>query len=262
MIVSHRGEWKKAPENSIESMLLAAKAGADMVEIDVQKTNHEQLYLMHDDTTDRMTNRVGGTTTVGTEEFETLFLRTNDGGADAALTNIQVPTLRAALEAVRGKIHLNIDTKHRRDLEAVGELVHEMDMQDQVLIKMVIDPANPDMSILDASWYKSLVFMPVLLNPNPGEMADDAVRIAQLFHAPILEISFHSLNELKDTFEKTSKLGIRLWCNTLNEEHPLGFSDQRALTNPEEVWGTLLRAGIGAIQTDHTTSLSRFIGRC
>lgn len=262
MIISHRGEWATAPENSIEAILLAADAGADMAEIDVQKTEQGLLYLMHDDTTDRMTNRVGNTTEVEEHEFETLFLRGQEGGPNAALTDMQVPTLRAALEAARGRIHLNIDTKHRRDLEAVGQLVFEMEMQDQVLIKMVIDPANPDMSILDASWYKSLTFMPVLLDPKPGKMTTDAIEIAQLFDAQILEISFPSLNELKQTDHQMRKLGIRLWCNTLNVVHPLNYSDDRALANPDEVWGTLIRSGIGAIQTDQTPSLSRFLGRC
>ena len=261
MIISHRGEWASAPENSIESMLLAANAGADMVEIDVQKTNQGQLYLMHDDTTDRMTNRMGATIEVADDEFDTFFLRNQDGGEDAALTDVQVPTLRAALEAARGHIHMNIDTKHRRDLESVGELVYEMGMQDQVLIKMVIDPANPDMSILDASWYKSLTFMPVLLEPKPGRMAIDAVEMAQLFNAQILEISFMSLNDLKETYEQTRKLGIRLWCNTLDVEYPLHYSDERALENPDDIWGELIRSGIGAIQTDQTPSLSHYIGR-
>lgn len=261
MIISHRGEWESAPENSIESMLLAAKVGADMVEIDVQKTNQGRLFLMHDDTTDRMTNRIGATTDVRNEEFETLLLRNRDGGDNATLTNTQVPTLRAALEAVRDKIHLNIDTKHRRDLEAVGELVNEMGMQEQVLIKMIVDPVNPDVSILDASWYKDLIFMPVLLDPKPGKMANEAVEMAKLFDAKILEISFHTLNELKETHKELRELGVRLWCNTLNEEHPLSFSDERALTNPEEVWGTLIRSGIGAIQTDNASSLSAYIKR-
>lgn len=262
MIISHRGEWTTVPENSIASILLAADAGANMVEIDVQRTNQGLLYLMHDDTTDRMTNRKGATTEVRDEEFETLFLRNQDGGQNAALTDIQVPTLHAALEAASGCINLNIDTKHRRDLDAVGQLVFDMGMQDQVLIKMEIDPANPDMSILDTRWYNSLTFMPVLLDPKPGRMAIDAVEIAKLFDAQILEVSFESLNELKETYEHVREHGIRLWCNTLDPVHPMNYSDKHALANPDEVWGTLIRSGIGAIQTDQTPSLSQFIGRC
>lgn len=261
MVISHRGEWASAPENSIEAMLLAADAGADMVEIDVQKTTQGELYLMHDDTTDRMSNRIGDTIEVQTHEFETLFLRQRDGGRNAAVTDIKVPTLRAALEAARGRVHLNIDTKHRRDLEAVGQLVFDMEMQNQVLIKMVIDPANPDTSILDANWYKSLTFMPVLLDPKPGKMAKEAVDIAQIFDANILEISFTSLKELEETHLEMQKHGIRLWVNTLDEVHPLDFSDERALKNPDAVWGELMRSGIGAIQTDQTPSLGRYLAR-
>lgn len=261
MIISHRGEWSTVPENSIASISLAANSGADMVEIDVQRTKFGKLFLMHDDTTDRMTNQTCKSIEVKDEEFETLFLRNRDGGPNSTLTDLHVPTLRNALETARGLIHVNIDTKHRRDLEAAAELVYEMGMQDQVLIKMVVDPNNPDISFLDTSWYKSLIFMPVLLKPKPGRMAMDALKMAELYNAKILEISFESLDELKETYEKTSKLGIRLWCNTLIQEHPLTFSDKHALENPEDVWGTLIRSGIGAIQTDQTPSLSRFIER-
>ncbi len=232
-----------------------------MAEIDVQQTRQGMLYLMHDDTTDRMTNRTGNTVDVTDDEFKTLLLRNNSGGEQSLLTETPVPTLRTALNAARGRIHLNIDTKHRRDLDAVGRLVVEMNMQDQVLIKMVIDPIDPDLTILDANWFEHLTFMPVMLDPRPGQMARDAVTVAGLFNAKIVEASFLSLGELTETTEYLRDSGVRLWCNTLNDVHPLSFSDQRALDDPNEVWGTLMRCGIGAIQTDQTVSLSRFIGR-
>lgn len=261
MIISHRGEWSVEPENSIAAMTLAASMGADMVELDAQRTTTGTLYLMHDDTTDRMTNRIGATTNVMDEEFETLVLRHTDGGIDAALTAVPVPSLRDALEAARGRVHLNIDTKHRRDLEAVGDLVFQMGMQDQVLIKMVIDPTDPDMTIREANWFEGLTFMPVLLDPRPGKLAQDAVELVNFFDAKIIEISFLSLEELGETSEKMRDLGVRMWCNTLDPVHPLDYSDARALQHPDDVWGTLIRHGIGAIQTDQTTALSRYIGR-
>lgn len=261
MIISHRGEWSVAPENSIEAMTLAASIGADMVELDAQRTTNGQLYLMHDDTTGRMTNRVGTTQSVMDDEFESLILRTRDGGSNATLTGVQVPSLRNALEAARGRIHLNIDTKHRRDLEAVGDLVFQLGMQDQVLIKMCVDPTDPDLTIRDASWFKGLTFMPVMLAPRPGKMAQDSVELIRCFDAQIIEISFLSLDELDETAEQMHNMGVRMWCNTLDPVHPLDFADNIALKNPDDVWGTLLRHGIGAIQTDQTAALSRFIGR-
>lgn len=259
LLVSHRGEWSQAPENSIEAMQIAIRAGADMVELDVQRTNSGTLYLMHDDTTDRMTNRIGMTTEVRDDEFAELLLREKCGGREAKVTKIHVPTLRAALEAARNRVYLNIDTKHRRDLEAVGDLVNEMGLADQVLIKMEIDPNNPDLSIKDASWYGQLTFMPVMLYPRADRIVQDAINVTQLFDASMLEISFQSLSELDVLSEAMSKRGVRLWCNTLDSVHPMNYSDSRALSDPDAVWGELSRHGVGVLQTDYVSALNQYL---
>lgn len=247
------------PENSISAMLVASEAGADMVEIDTQCSDHGTLYLMHDDTTDRTTNRTGATRTIKNEEFGKVLLRFGGGGPDATVSEHPVPTLADALEAARGRVHLNIDTKHRCDLEAVGNLVFKMGMEDQVLIKMSVDPAAPDLTIRDASWFGRLNFMPVMLDPLPGRMAEDATRLVQLYKAKILEVSFPSLEELAQTSERMQEYGVRLWCNTLDPVHPLNFSDSRAQKNPDQVWGKLICHGIGAIQTDKTEELKNYL---
>ena len=259
LVISHRGAWTKAPENSIEAMLIAADMGADMVELDVQRTTAGHLYLMHDDTTDRTTNRRGLTTGVEPHELETLFLREGDGGPTAPVTDIAVPSLRDTLEAARGRVHLNIDTKHRRDLEAVGDLVRDMGMAEQVLIKMTVDPDNPDASIKDARWFGDLTFMPVLLPPRPAKATEDALTVARFYDAQMLEVSFLSLEAFDHLSDAMKREGIRLWVNTLDVEHPLDYSDSAALTDPDRVWGTLIRHGVGAIQTDQTEALNDYL---
>lgn len=261
MVIAHRGGWTEAPENSIEAMLISAANGADMVELDVQRTVTGRLYMMHDDTTDRMTNRSGLTTGVLDEDFDSLYLRQGAGGPDAPLTDIRVPSLRQTLEAARGLVHVNIDTKHRRDLEAVGDLVRETDMADQVLIKMSVDPADPDATIRQARWFDDLTFMPVLLNPRPETIAEDALAVTRFFDASMLEMSFNSLGELDAVSTALAPEGVRLWVNTLDDVHPVDFHDTRALSDPVGVWGALIDHGIGAIQTDQTAALTEFLNR-
>src|SRR5690606_19888219 len=58
MVVSHRGEWRQAPENSLKAIDLAIEAGVDIVEIDIAKTKDGQLILMHDKTLDRKSTRL------------------------------------------------------------------------------------------------------------------------------------------------------------------------------------------------------------
>ncbi len=55
-VVAHRGDWRNAPENSVSAIKKAADMGADMVEIDIQRTKDSVFILMHDGSIDRMTN--------------------------------------------------------------------------------------------------------------------------------------------------------------------------------------------------------------
>jgi glycerophosphoryl diester phosphodiesterase len=53
-IVGHRGAGGEAPENTLDSLLLAVDQGADMVEFDIQLTADGELVACHDWTLSRM----------------------------------------------------------------------------------------------------------------------------------------------------------------------------------------------------------------
>jgi glycerophosphoryl diester phosphodiesterase len=54
LIVGHRGAMAHAPENSLESYVLAEEAGVDEIELDVRLSADDQLFLLHDATLDRV----------------------------------------------------------------------------------------------------------------------------------------------------------------------------------------------------------------
>lgn len=54
--VAHRGASGHAPENTLTAVRHAVEAGADMVEVDVQRTRDGALVLMHDTTLHRTTD--------------------------------------------------------------------------------------------------------------------------------------------------------------------------------------------------------------
>ena len=56
MVVAHRGDWRNAPENSLQAIQYCIDMGVDMVEIDVRKTKDGHIVLMHDGSIDRTTN--------------------------------------------------------------------------------------------------------------------------------------------------------------------------------------------------------------
>ena len=58
-ILGHRGASAEAPENTLAAFELAARMGADGVELDVHLTSDNEVVVIHDDTVDRTTNDMG-----------------------------------------------------------------------------------------------------------------------------------------------------------------------------------------------------------
>lgn len=260
LIISHRGDWQNAPENSAQAILSAAQAGADIVEIDVRQGADGTLFLMHDDRLDRTTNARGPTDGVYMRDLSSIKLRQGLGG-NSAITNETVPSLIDALETARGRVYLNIDAKDPKDLNAVCDLVLRTGMENHVLVKKVVAPNRPDTDILGADWFGKIPFMPAYLTPTPGSMAKEMVILAKTYDAQILEIGFSSVDELRETRDHMRKLGVRLWLNTLDPVHSMDIFDSRAIEDPANVWGYAIRNGIGAIQTDHSAALAEYLGR-
>lgn len=59
IVVAHRGDWRNAPENSLQAIQNCVNMSVDMVEIDIQKIKDGHLVLMHDKTINRTTNGKG-----------------------------------------------------------------------------------------------------------------------------------------------------------------------------------------------------------
>lgn len=59
MVVSHRGDWRNWPENSIPAIESVIGMGVDIMELDLKLTKDSVLVLCHDKTIDRTTNGRG-----------------------------------------------------------------------------------------------------------------------------------------------------------------------------------------------------------
>ena len=58
-LICHRTANRDMPENTLESLALAARMGCNIVEIDIRKTADGQLVLNHDDFLERLTSGMG-----------------------------------------------------------------------------------------------------------------------------------------------------------------------------------------------------------
>jgi len=59
MVAAHRGDWRNAPENSLQAYKLAIEEGVDVIEVDLQKTKDGVIIIMHDETINRTTDGSG-----------------------------------------------------------------------------------------------------------------------------------------------------------------------------------------------------------
>jgi glycerophosphoryl diester phosphodiesterase len=59
LVIGHRGNSSVAPQNTLAAFEAAARAGADLVELDLQLTADGQIVVIHDDTVDATTSGSG-----------------------------------------------------------------------------------------------------------------------------------------------------------------------------------------------------------
>ncbi len=118
-VVAHRTMPRDARENSLEGIALAAKAGADVVEVDARRSRDGTAILLHDPW-------------LGRVQHVPWPLR---WASDSLLARLNVPTLRDALLAAREHdLWVAIDTKDPKGAEAVLQAVDEANAADRVLL--------------------------------------------------------------------------------------------------------------------------------
>lgn len=253
MTIAHRGAWKNAPENSFLAVEHAIMAGADMVEIDTQKCLTGEFVVIHDDTLDRTTNGKGLVSETTLEQLQTLHLRQGAGGEGSEVTTQPLPLLSDLLAYAKGKILVNIDAKHPEDLPDIITEVERLNMQDIAVVKSTYNPEEAEWTTLT----DTVKHMP-MMHARRGHFLDDLQTLAP--KRPIMiELSFDDLHELQQAKPLLESMDCRIWINTLDPVHPLDMMDSTALINPEKVWGTLINAGVGAIQTDLPEYLAQWL---
>ena len=130
LVVSHRGDWRNAPENSLQAFKNCIDMGVDMIEIDLHKTKDGQLVLMHDNTINRTTDGKGKVSDYTLAELKKLHLRNGMG----RVTFHQIPTLEEVLNLSKGKILINID-KGYDNFKDVYAMLEETGTTDSIVIK-------------------------------------------------------------------------------------------------------------------------------
>jgi glycerophosphoryl diester phosphodiesterase len=138
-ITGHRGNKNRRPENTLSAIELAIAEGADFAEIDVQTAADGVVVLLHDDDL----RRVAGDRR-RLRDLKYRELRDLDVGSwfDPAFHAERVPTLQQVIDAVRGRIRLNIELKYTWDDPRLAAEVVRIIRENEFASECVVSSLN------------------------------------------------------------------------------------------------------------------------
>ncbi len=257
VVVSHRGDWRNYPENSIPAIESVICMGVDMMELDLKRTKDSVLVLCHDGTLDRTTTGHGLVSDYTYEELLQFDLKRGHG---IAIPGLKIPTLKQALEVCKDRITVNVDQGYEY-YDQVLELAEELGVTDQLLIKG--GHLWPEVQAKLAEHEHNLMYMPVVT-------LDGSPWCQKLFESYInsdepqmaYELCFNELNkEVLETVNRVLASGSKVWVNTIWASLCGGYDDDRAYDcgDPASVYNPILDLGVSIIQTDRPDFLIRYL---
>jgi len=252
IVVAHRGDWRNAPENSLQAIKNCIDMGVDMVEIDVRETKDGQLVLMHDDTINRTTTGKGFVNEWSLDSLNTIRLIDGLG----VPTQHRIPTLKDALMLSKDKILINLD-KSYKIFDKCYEIIKETGTENQVVIKGVKRKSEVEQEFSD--YLNKILFMPIVRLEKQGaraiidEYMEDNPPIAIEFIVGVSD-TLKIINE----FDEMREMGTSIWVNSLWPPHNGGHDDEKAALNTK-VYDWYISNNIDIIQTDRPQLLLDYL---
>lgn len=251
IVIAHRGIWRNAPENSLQAIKNAIELGADMVEIDIQKTKDGQLVLMHDPSVNRTTNGEGNVKDWTLEGLKTLNLLDGFG----FVTVHKIPTLEEALLLSKDKILINLDKSYNY-FDKCYEVMNKTGTLKQVILKGKKTRSQVERDY--GQYLDNIYFMPIVQLPNKNTK-----RIIADYLKKRVPIAFEIIirrepDGMTDYFDEIRGKGVNIWVNALSKRHNAGHDDVKALLDPT-IYDWFIKNNINMIQTDQPELLINYL---
>ncbi len=256
LLVAHRGvAGGNIPCNSLQAFQIALRQGADVVELDVERSLDGELFIQHPGMEKvhlRMQDSIKHYPAAVVEQLRL-------SNCDLARTEWTIVRLEEALKLLRGRCIVNID-KFWENPEPISKLIRKLGMEDQVLIKTANKP-----QYLDAveRYAPDLPYMTIAKEEDTTheEMMKrnlHYVGVEALFStedAPVASRAY---------LDRMHRDGKIVWVNGLVYDYravlAAGHNDDCSMVeDPEQGWGWLADRGFDLIQTDFLLPCRQFL---
>ncbi|QDT69450.1 putative glycerophosphoryl diester phosphodiesterase 1 [Planctomycetes bacterium MalM25] len=252
LVAAHRGDWRNAPENSLQAIENAIAMGCDIVEIDIRMTKDRRFVVMHDKTLDRTTTGSGKISHQTLAEIQQLRLRNGYG----LPTEHRAPSLEEAFEVARGRAVLYID-KSEHCIADVYRLAAKVGVNEQTLFYGHMSRAEIRKGLGDLA--DRVHYLPKVgeNTANAEEYVSEHLRDA---NRPVFLVSFKDGDAT--VLEQTPVIrgaGRRVWMSPLWPDLCAGRTDDLAVDDPEGSWGWLIDRGASVLCTDRPAQLLAYL---
>ncbi len=253
LVIVHRGDWRNYAENSLEGIQNAINMGADIIEIDLQRTADGELILMHDRTINRSTTGKGKVKELSLDSIRRVYLRSGVGEK----TPYRVPTLEEALVATKGKALINLD-KAFDYFDQVMDIVERTGTTSQIVMKSSA-PAK-EVKEKYGQYLDKVIYMPVVRIDRPGAVEKVKDYIEVLNPAAFELVYADSTCTVGYEMRRLLEGKHRIWYNSLWGSLSGGHDDFASLVKAEDGYGFLIDSlGATMIQTDQPAYLMGYL---
>ena len=257
LIAAHRGtSGGNIPCNTLAAIEIALRQGADIMEIDIQRSRDGRLWVFHEGKEPAHLCSVRN------------FIKDNDEtgisymryvNQDDDVTQFGIERLDDVLDYLKGKCYINLDHCWNFFPDAV-KCVRRHGVEEQVILK-----SAPKAEFFDAvkECAPDIAYMPIIAGKDTTSDLLDSLGINFVGN----EVLFKSLDEelaSPEYIERMHARGKKLWVNAIVYRYTVqlagGLSDDFSLVNdPADGWGRLADMGYDIIQTDWTGMLREYL---
>lgn len=195
--IGHRGAKGHSPENTLASFEKAIALGVDMIELDVWLSSDKIPMVIHDETIDRTTSKMGLVTDYNAKELQ----------------HLGIPTLRDVFELVDNRCEINVEIKTFSATQAVLNLIAKNTFnQSKILISSFDWNALQEVRFHDED-----IRIGVLSETD----LDLAIAFAKFIKAEAIHPYYHLLTA--ENVEKIKEKGFKVFPWTINEPEDITF---------------------------------------
>lgn len=234
VVIAHRGDHTKVPENTIASLKEAIKSGADYAEIDLRTTKDGHLVLQHDATVDRMTNGTGKIKDLTLSEIQQLKVNNKNKPSKKVY---RIPTFEEVLKTCKNKINIYLDFKDA-DVAETFRQIQAAGMENQVVVYVNSIPQYKQ-------WREIAPKIPLITSVIEGITNKEQLSFF------LGQASIEVLDNVYDT-------GM---IATANDNEVAVWMDVESDDESPEIWNSALSKGIQGIQTDHPKGLIEYLNK-